>query len=138
MLDVKEVVLKYSKELQLRYTTTPEVVPKRLYKNPVLQRLSNRWYGYKETGNIILDLRTVAKQDSVRILDYEPQSVFVGYSDPKEKTEVKFKTLTFPVVGYRCLCPKYDYHAYERMAVETFRQQIPSLLFKYLKETEQI
>lgn len=122
MMDKEELFSLYRDNVKITARVEKILRPKRYYKRPDLQRLSNRWYGMVATGFFELDIHARPSKDSIRIPMLDTDVFIQDYLDtPMEKSvkvvteEYKLKTL-----GYRFRCPEELYTTSLSMALDLF------------------
>lgn len=76
--------------------------PKRKYKNPVLQKLSNRWYGYKPPRYVATATARPLKKEFIQPY-MEPLSLWgCNYDEAKPSlSSMKIKRLILPVISFK-------------------------------------
>lgn len=100
-----------------------EMVPKRRYKRPDLQRLANRWYGMKPTG--FMNVRIVARPrfERIAIPVWVGKAVYLSSEEPERVLPIDVEEYRFHPVGMnqRVTESAWKYGQYD--LIEMFRRE---------------
>lgn len=121
-------------DLELYYeikTSTKEVkVPRRIYKNPIYQRLANRWYGMDTVG-MLVTVSARPRRSSLMFLS-DPEPIPASWYDarfaPNVSASVACNSVELKAYDYTLEVPIDAWHAHNRTVVNRALSEMRQVL----------
>lgn len=129
-----EFVEYYKNNAVLSTNSYKLVVPKRYYKRADLQRLSNRWYGLKDTGLREVTITASPKVEKLRVVNTKSSEPFVVGKDFSDRVELIETVYTFPKLAYVFRLPQREFKIRSEYYMKMFWESLRPKLVEYYNE----